>query len=864
MATHSQAGWVEPRHLALRLPEATENEEPGELNSKLAGGALRPGTHRVGPFAVKIALQAKGDVGEVALSVQNASERPQALSAVIAAFAWAGCPSNSYRFLRNGWQSSSPAEARSLDLTGESDPNSNPRRQAAHHAVAVLPPDRQNWLESNLVTVVGAATSGPACLVAVLERGCSFGVIYLRRGREETEFEVELVVDAVLAPGELRELESVRVALGEDPTQLLEEYAEAHGREVGARSTHPFLSAWSSWQQFFHEVSEEDILRNLDALVAARSELPIELVEIGDGYQRATGDWLQAHAKFPRGLGALAADIREAGFTAGLWLAPFCVVPESRIFGEHADWLLESGGAPFRGFEHPNWSRQGAVHVLDASRNEVLLHFEQLFRELVELGFHYFNLDFLFVAGMACRGADLSLGGAQRLRKGLEAIRSGAGEEAFLLGSACPLGAAVGVVDGMRVGAAAGPRGKEDSLPSIPDLEDEAFAVPTEPRSALLRSWAHRRLWQNAPSSLFVASEESEQRRREWEASAAVMSVTGGAVFVSGELSSLRADERSSIRDTLKIARSVDQLGVPGFARLSNPLAQGAVAEVVVAAPEANYMALFNPSDTVKTRSLESSSFSTARLVDRILGADLEIDRSAPFAKFSLAPHSSVFIRALRNFSLVVFCDFDGTFSVQDVGSTLADRHAGSLRPELWKRYERGEIRAWDYNLEILDGLELSLVEVDAFLQTVELDPGAIELLDWCRENGVPFRILSDGFDYNLNRLQRIHGLRFAYEANRLRYDGGVWRIQAGAQNGDCECGTGTCKRQSIEAARELAPDATIVHIGNGRVSDTCGALAADVAFAKDSLAAELAKRGVGYEPYGTLRDVIPRLETLL
>ena len=54
------------------------------------------------------------------------------------------------------------------------------------------------------------------------------------------------------------------------------------------------------------------------------------------------------------------------------------------------------------------------------------------------------------------------------------------------------------------------------------------------------------------------------------------------------------------------------------------------------------------------------------------------------------------------------------------------------------------------------------------------------------------------------------------------------------------------------------------MHIGNGRVSDLCGALAADVAFAKDSLAVELDGRGAAYEPFETLCDVIPHLERLL
>ena len=67
-----------------------------------------------------------------------------------------------------------------------------------------------------------------------------------------------------------------------------------------------------------------------------------------------------------------------------------------------------------------------------------------------------------------------------------------------------------------------------------------------------------------------------------------------------------------------------------------------------------------------------------------------------------------------------------------------------------------------------------------------------------------------------------------------------------------------------IEEWRSQRPEATLVHVGNGRVSDLCGALAADVVFAKDSLAEELADRGRPYEPFATLHDVIPRPPALL
>jgi 2-hydroxy-3-keto-5-methylthiopentenyl-1-phosphate phosphatase len=152
---------------------------------------------------------------------------------------------------------------------------------------------------------------------------------------------------------------------------------------------------------------------------------------------------------------------------------------------------------------------------------------------------------------------------------------------------------------------------------------------------------------------------------------------------------------------------------------------------------------------------------------------------------------------------------------------------------------------------------------LEDFLTTVELDPGARGLLAWCEGHSVPFRILSDGFDWNLDRLQALNLIRFAYTANHLRVEHGKWRIGAGAPDPSCGCGTGVCKRKALLTLRAASPQTHLVHIGNGRVSDTCGALAADTAFAKDSLADELQKRGVPFIRFATLDDVIPHLAAI-
>jgi HAD superfamily phosphoserine phosphatase-like hydrolase len=362
-------------------------------------------------------------------------------------------------------------------------------------------------------------------------------------------------------------------------------------------------------------------------------------------------------------------------------------------------------------------------------------------------------------------------------------------------------------------------------------------------------------------------SDGTQLTRAERRTLAAAIAVTGGMVLISDDLPALSGEDRTRLRETLALARHVDSLGIPGGARVVDLLAGEFAGAVRAVDAEGGVVAIVNAGDEPSERRIDLAAIGLAPLAappepllgsgEPVCGEDLRLERELP-------AHDSGLFRVRRAFPLAVFCDFDGTFSVQDVGATLAQRHVGDLRPALWRQYERGEISAWDYNLEILDGLRLPQAELEAFLLTIELDPGARALVDWCDERGVPFRVLSDGFDFNLNCLQVIHAVRFVYDANRLRYRDGAWRIEGGYPDPNCECGTGTCKRGRIEAFRARHPGVRSVHIGNGRVSDTCGALAADVVFAKDSLALELGRRGIPYEPFETLNDVIPGLERLL
>jgi alpha-galactosidase len=769
-----------------------------------------------------------GHAASFEATLRNPNDQPVFVTSVVFGFRLTGYDADVLRFLRHGWQSWSFTGTKVLDQAGEAEFPSGPWLRSMHHAVHEPPPDRAGWHESATVSVVGSGVGAPTCLAGVLEQGTTFGVVYLREDADGdgVDVEVEQVLEVPLSSGEQRKLEAVRVALGDDPNRLLEAFAELWGRAGGARTQSPFQLGWCSWYHFFHDVTEDDLLRNLEALAGARDAIPVEVVQLDDGYQRAIGDWLETNEKFPRGLAPVAQDIRDAGFTAGIWTAPFCVVGESRVHDDHPEWLLRDGDRFFRGLGHDEWTSDFWVYALDTTREAVRAHLESTFASLREMGFTYFKIDFLHAAAMHAEAHDPRRTRAERLRDGLAAIRRGSGDDAFILGCGSPLGPAVGLVDGMRIGEDVAPYWEANPEGLIPGLEETVPSTKKAIRNIIHRAWMHRRLWLNDPDCLMARRDDTQLSAAEARCLADAIAATGGMVIFSDDVPKLGADSRGLIRDCAELAEAVDSADSRGTVRVADLLARDVPSELF-----------------------------TARGVDAtICTVDQEERRSE--------------IRVDRGVrKLAVFCDFDGTFLIQDVGSTLAKTHIPERRDLLWGRYESGEFTPWEYTHELLDGFALPEQTLDDFLRSVQLDPGSKALVSWCDEHDVPFRILSDGFDRNLEMLQRLNDVEFEYSANRLAYEGGLWRIGPGHPDPTCGCGTGTCKGGIISRFRDSHPDALCVHIGNGRVSDLCGARAADWTFAregeKDTLAPALLEHGEPFSLFRTLNDVVETLAAI-
>ena len=212
-------------------------------------------------------------------------------------------------------------------------------------------------------------------------------------------------------------------------------------------------------------------------------------------------------------------------------------------------------GEPVRAGHNPNWttSDDKFAYALDPSNPAFRAQLRHLFTKLTrDFGFSYLKLDFLYAAAAPGRRHDPNLTRGETLRHGLESIRAGAGDDAFILGCGCPLGQAIGVVDGMRIGPDVSPFwGSTASGAGDPSTVYALDAI-------IARSFMHRRLWLNDPDCLMLRARETSLTADERAALAATIVASGGMLLISDDMSLLDAEAGKLFRAVAKIAEEID------------------------------------------------------------------------------------------------------------------------------------------------------------------------------------------------------------------------------------------------------------------------------------------------------------------
>ena len=215
----------------------------------------------------------------------------------------------------------------------------------------------------------------------------------------------------------------------------------------------------------------------------------------------------------------------------------------------------------------------------------------------------------------------------------------------------------------------------------------------------------------------------------------------------------------------------------------------------------------------------------------------------------------------------IVFLDFDGTITLGDATDAILEAFADPA----WLRIEKAWVAGTIGSRECL-AAQMALVtatqdQVDRLLDRIEVDGGFAQLLDVCAAERTPVHIISDGFDYCIERIlgrpdrnvrARLAGSHIV--SSSLRHESGLWRVSFHHPPEPCAHGCATCKPSAITLLN--SDDALTVFVGDG-FSDRHAASHADLVFAKDKLAAYCEGASIPYTPFDTLSSVASEISRL-
>jgi 2,3-diketo-5-methylthio-1-phosphopentane phosphatase len=206
--------------------------------------------------------------------------------------------------------------------------------------------------------------------------------------------------------------------------------------------------------------------------------------------------------------------------------------------------------------------------------------------------------------------------------------------------------------------------------------------------------------------------------------------------------------------------------------------------------------------------------------------------------------------------NLAVFCDFDGTISLRDVGYSVFHHFSNGKNEELLPDWFSGKMTTRDCLIAEAEMVNASSEELYDFVDKIDIDPTFPGFVDLCDSNQVPLSILSDGLDFYIKHLlgkNKLSHLKFV--TNKAILEDNKIRIEFPHDNVECKS-CGICKGEVIQNFRKNQNgEYKIIFIGDG-YSDACAAKEADILFAKKDLVDYCNKNNIDYLSYDNFCDV--------
>jgi len=210
-----------------------------------------------------------------------------------------------------------------------------------------------------------------------------------------------------------------------------------------------------------------------------------------------------------------------------------------------------------------------------------------------------------------------------------------------------------------------------------------------------------------------------------------------------------------------------------------------------------------------------------------------------------------------------IFLDFDGTITRNDVGEEIfrkfVDENSVTKIVDDLLADRISSRECWESLCE--SALINDKKKFDNFILSQEIEPTLNRFVEYCEANSFEIFILSDGFDYYIDKILKRENLsRLKVFSNKLLLnDDGKLIPYFPYYNADCRS-SANCKRNHI--IENSGEDDYTVFIGDGN-SDIEAIQYVDFIFAKDDLLKYCEIQRITYFPFKNFDDVITRLSEL-
>jgi len=283
----------------------------------------------------------------------------------------------------------------------------------------------------------------------------------------------------------------------------MDNYADDLVKNMGQREPKKAVTNWSSWYYYYTHPEPQYIYANLD-FIANNPELKerINFFQLDDGWFQTDPDQMdetfgdyESGYRYPYGMKKFADDIKARGMSPGLWVAPFKIGTQSKLYKNHPDFMVQRGGK--------------ATDILDVTNPDAKKYISDLFRKLTKnWGFELLKIDFIGATiiprdNTKYLKVDPSITTVQAYREAIQLIRNTVGEDTYLLGCGAPITNSVGLFDGMRIGHDISSWyfvNWKDTL----ERDYGFLSIKLGANQTIWRNWMQRKFWQNDPDCMLV------------------------------------------------------------------------------------------------------------------------------------------------------------------------------------------------------------------------------------------------------------------------------------------------------------------------------------------------------------------------